>query len=111
MDERTQEIIAMIRASGDGGYSSITDEELARTIKKGGYKEIQNIYDAGWRKPPVENFHICSSCGKKFIGLNDFGYGLRKGKPFAYKLCPECSNNLTEEQKEDLITIIANKNK
>lgn len=56
MDERTQEIIAMIRASeGKEGnvYKGLTDEQFEDLIKRGGFKEIQNIYDAGWRREPV----------------------------------------------------------
>ena len=57
MDERTQEIVAMIRASEGktehSTYQLLTDTQLAGIVEKGGFKEIQNIYDAGWRKEPI----------------------------------------------------------
>lgn len=57
MDDRTQEIVAMIRASEGkeptSAFRSLTDEQFADIVDRGGFKDIQNIYDAGWRKQPV----------------------------------------------------------
>ena len=54
MEERTKAIIQMIKDSeGDCKrklYDNISDVNLAEVISRGGYKEFQNIYDAGWRR-------------------------------------------------------------
>lgn len=46
--------------------------------------------------------HICSKCGKEFEGLNNYAYGLSKGRAFVYKLCDECAKNISSEEEKDL---------
>ena len=43
--------------------------------------------------------YICDKCGKEHNGTPGYlSYGLKKGKPFISKLCPECKNRMTADE-------------
>ena len=44
----------------------------------------------------------CDKCGKEIKKLNNYAYGLNKGRTFVYKLCEDCAKTISPEEEKDL---------
>lgn len=51
----------------------------------------------------------CTKCEKPVSELNNYQYGLRKGKSFAVVLCKDCRSDMSEKDISDFIDDLVEK--